>query len=40
MATINYVDDAYFNAYITEILTELKTWIDTGIIILQEPRSN
>lgn len=30
MATINYVDDAYFNAYITEILTELKTWIDTG----------
>ncbi len=29
MATINYVDEAYFNAYITEILTELKTWIDT-----------
>lgn len=30
MAIINYVDEAYFNAYITEILTELKTWIDTG----------
>ncbi len=29
MATINYVDEAYFNAYITEILTELKAWIDT-----------
>lgn len=29
MATINYVDEAYFNAYIIEILTELKTWIDT-----------
>ena len=29
MATINYVDEVYFNAYITEILTELKAWIDT-----------
>lgn len=29
MATINYVDESYFNAYITEILTELKAWIDT-----------
>lgn len=29
MATINYADEAYFNAYITEILAELKTWIDT-----------
>lgn len=29
MATINYVDEAYFNAYITEILTELKAWTDT-----------
>lgn len=29
MATINYVDEAYFNAYITEILAELKAWIDT-----------
>lgn len=24
------VDESYFNAYITEILTELKAWIDTG----------
>lgn len=29
MAAINYVDESYFNAYITEILTELKAWIDT-----------
>lgn len=29
MATINYVDEAYFNAYIIKILTELKAWIDT-----------
>lgn len=29
MAAINYVDEVYFNAYITEILTELKAWIDT-----------
>lgn len=30
MATINYVDESHFNAYIAEILTELKAWIDTG----------
>lgn len=30
MAAINYVDESYFNAYITDILTELKAWIDTG----------
>lgn len=29
MATINYVDESYFNAYLTEILTNLKVWIDT-----------
>ena len=29
MATINYVDETYMNAYIGEILSNLKTWIDT-----------
>lgn len=29
MATIYYSDETYFNAYMTEILTELKAWIDT-----------
>lgn len=30
MAVINYADQNYIESYITEILTELKTWIDTG----------
>lgn len=29
MATINYVDETYMNAYIGKILSNLKTWIDT-----------
>lgn len=29
MATINYADELYINAYIAEILTNLKAWIDT-----------
>ena len=29
MATINYVDETYMNAYIGEILSNLKTWIGT-----------
>lgn len=30
MAVINYADQSYIESYITKILTELKTWIDTG----------
>lgn len=30
MAVINYADQNYIESYITEILTELKTWIGTG----------
>ena len=29
MAIVNYVDEVYINAYIGEILSNLKTWIDT-----------
>lgn len=29
MATVYYADEAYINAYITEILTNLKAWIGT-----------
>ena len=29
MAIINYVDETYMNAYMGQILSNLKTWIDT-----------